>query len=1003
METGRASSQPAEGTEVLRRYVLQALLGCGGCGEVWRALDTLTQQRVAVKLLRAGDDERAAARREVAALRMLLTPGVARLIDEGLDAVGPVVVMELIDGAPFPGPDRSPAVVAEVTAQLLRVLADVHALGVVHRDLKPANVLVTADGRPVVLDFGLALGGTLSHDPRSEGLVGTPAWLAPEQIDGRAVDARTDLYAVGLMLFEALTGAMPVPVEPSLGRALAARVDEDTPPVRTRAPALPDGLARLIDRVLQRDPDARPASAADALAVLLGDDDRPRVGPQLPRLGDRAPLDAALDRCLRGLAVDVVGPRGSGRTRLLEDLADALVAHGRTVLRAAPGRLPWESLDALAPSPPDARSDALRAALSSGAVLLVDAVSLDAQTASLVDALPDVFPVVRVRTEAAQRAHVELAPLSVHDLRGLIVGPERLLHIPGDAADALLRATGGLAGRVVDELDAWVRAGLARRVDGRVSVTADDLHTLALGLRPAVARRTYGLPGSRAPLLEWISLAWPQTRIDLLARALRRSPDEIDREVRMFESRGLVRLLNDGRVEPISPAAPTARAPWITAAHIALADALPPGTPGRLFHLVSAARGTPAPRACARIAEEVSTLASERMQVGSYAAAAAVIAAGLRALRDLFARDVYADAEGELLTLWVKAAFADVSPRAVDRVAYELCRVNAPSPRVSQLLALVEAALTARTDGARALDAVDRIAPFECPELEWWRHAVRMLAARRTSHEREEAALASVESWAAARDDERARRGALAWRGRLLYRSGRFAEAARCHADAAAGEGDVTRRLGALTSAASGWLEAFCLDDAAQAAREAHELAAGVRHAYFEARAAWLLRAVAYRRRERPTVDRELIEAVGWLAEPDVQALVSVTEAAFAWRAGDDGLAQHLAAQAHRLWLRGGMGPAADLARCLAIVAGAPCESHEFVTLAASAARCPLPRVGAQCLGLLGRVVPAVVRPHARTLAAVVEATAPQHRDVPLEVISLHEAWMAVEPRAMAH
>ncbi len=225
------------------------------------------------------------------------------------------------------------------------------------------------------------------------------------------------------------------------------------------------------------------------------------------------------------------------------------------------------------------------------------------------------------------------------------------------------------------------------------------------------------------------------------------------------------------------------------------------------------------------------------------------------------------------------------------------------------MLALVEAALAARKDGARALAAIEAIDAFDDPALEWWRHAVRMLAARRASSERESAVLADVTAWASARGDADALRSVAAWRGRWMYRRGDYEEAARSHLEAAEGERSVTRRLGALTSAASAWLEALRLDDAERVARAAFDEARTLRHPYFEARAEWVLRAVRYRRGSDDRPDEDLLAAVVWLCESDLEALIFMTEAAFAWRSGLTARARELASHARRLWARAGMPP----------------------------------------------------------------------------------------------
>lgn len=990
--------------------MLRQRLGRGVTGEVWRATDRLTDDDVAAKILNTCEDERATVRREIAALRVLHVRGVARFVDEGVDPVGPVVVMELVDGAPFPGGFTDHEGLASVTRRLLIVLGRVHALGLVHRDLKPANVLVTRDGHPVVLDFGLALGAVAARAD-DDRIAGTPAYLAPEQVLREPIDARADLYALGAMLFETVTGTLAFPDCATLD-GIATRTRQPAPTVESLAPSTPRSLATLIDKLLATAPDDRPSSAAEALHVLEGGQSR-TPGRKLPRLGDAAPLDAVLQAATAGRSIDVVGSRGSGRTRLLDDVAETLTARGRAVLRAVAGETPFESLRAVPASGGESlRERAERIAaetaerLAAGASLLVDDFErVDRWSAGLIEGWARDGAVVCARDEAAPgRAAVLLGPLAIDDLRGLFAGPERLLHTPSDAARALWNATSGLASRVAEEVEAWTRADLARWDDGRLVVDRAALDSLTSDLGPTLGalnrRRAAGtlFPARRPPLLEWICVAWPHTSTALLARALDRPVAQVTREVEELVARGDARVLVDGRVEPTAPSAPLTQPPWIARAQAALAAALPHGAEGRLFHLVAAARRSPEdPHWAPRIADETEAIARRRVDEGRHGEASAVLARGLRAVRDLASPETAAAAEERVLAAWVEVALGDVSPRSVDRVAYELCRVKAPSPRLTRMLALVEAALAARKDGARALDAAEAIDAFDDPALEWWRHAVRMLAARRASSERESAVLADVTTWASARGDADALRSVAAWRGRWMYRRGDYEDAARSHLEAAEGERNVTRRLGALTSAASAWLEALRLDDAERVARAAFDEARTLRHPYFEARAEWVLRAVRYRRGSDDRPDEDLLAAVVWLCESDLEALIFMTEAAFAWRSGLTARARELASHARRLWARAGMPPAALLMRCLAVAAGDAASSLEVEELQRAAMRCPLPRISAQCLGLLAPFN--LVRAGER--APIVEAarrSIPEDRwDLRFEVLSLREVTRACE------
>lgn len=225
------------------RYRLRKVLGRGSFGQVWSADDTLTGARVAIKELDAiGSKALAAIRRELTALRWVRLPGVVRLLDDGFEGDAFFIVMTYVAGAPFPGEavERGAALEARA-ARLLEVLHRLHCAGVIHRDLKPANVIVDAQGRPTLLDLGLARGRAVW--PAVEGrFEGTPRYAAPEQRLGQT-DARSDLYSVGIML-----------------RMAAEHLIDAAPPP----------LARLIAGLTEARPEDRPQSALAALR-LLGD------------------------------------------------------------------------------------------------------------------------------------------------------------------------------------------------------------------------------------------------------------------------------------------------------------------------------------------------------------------------------------------------------------------------------------------------------------------------------------------------------------------------------------------------------------------------------------------------------------------------------------------------------------------------------------------------------------------------------------------------------------
>ena len=253
---------PAERYEVLRR------IGSGGFADVFEALDRETGERVALKVLREGAAMPARAAREIEAASALDHPGIVALYDFFTDGRRACLVCELVDGDPLDQlrGEFGDADAVAVAAELLEALGFAHSQGVIHRDVKPQNVMLDAAGRVKVMDFGIAR--LLDADTlTSEGdLIGTVAYMSPEQAAGRRVGPPSDVYSAGLVLFELLTGASPVrgetPAE-TLSNVAAGRL----PPLREQRPDLPAALLDLVDAVCALRPGDRPA-AVDAAAAL---------------------------------------------------------------------------------------------------------------------------------------------------------------------------------------------------------------------------------------------------------------------------------------------------------------------------------------------------------------------------------------------------------------------------------------------------------------------------------------------------------------------------------------------------------------------------------------------------------------------------------------------------------------------------------------------------------------------------------------------------------------
>ena len=254
------------------------MIGSGGMGTVYRARDLELDEVVALKVLRRellsapGIVDRF--RREAKLARRVTHRNVARVFDIGEHEGEKFLTMELVDGESLAATiarEGAFSVVraVEIAAAIAAGLASAHAAGVIHRDLKPDNVLIASDGRVVLTDFGIAR-AIISSGPAATvgGLVGTPAYMAPEQVEGREVDARADLYALGALMFELVTGHRAWARRTAIFVVAAARLTSPPPDPRARRPDLPAPAAELIMRCLARQPEHRPASAEEVSAWL---------------------------------------------------------------------------------------------------------------------------------------------------------------------------------------------------------------------------------------------------------------------------------------------------------------------------------------------------------------------------------------------------------------------------------------------------------------------------------------------------------------------------------------------------------------------------------------------------------------------------------------------------------------------------------------------------------------------------------------------------------------
>ncbi|MFI9812983.1 serine/threonine-protein kinase [Saccharothrix variisporea] len=288
------TAQAFRGRLLADRYRLDGLVGAGGMAQVHRGWDVLLRRPVAIKLF-PGVEDAVTERRienEIRTLAALSHPGLVAVYDAGTSSGTRFVVMRLVEGRTLRAEiNRGPLALSEVRrlgAAIADALAHVHAHGVVHRDLKPSNILLDADREPLLADFGLALSSGAARVTLSQQVVGTAPYLAPEQVRGGTIGPAVDVYALGLVLLECLSGR----TEYDGGGVEAAVARLHRPP---HVPShLPSELVRLFSLMTAMTPRRRP-TAEECARVLRGDD--PPVPLPRPAHGDPAggDLDTKVD------------------------------------------------------------------------------------------------------------------------------------------------------------------------------------------------------------------------------------------------------------------------------------------------------------------------------------------------------------------------------------------------------------------------------------------------------------------------------------------------------------------------------------------------------------------------------------------------------------------------------------------------------------------------------------------------------------------------------------
>ncbi len=312
---------PTVGTTIAERYWIEAEIGRGGMGTVYRAVDLKLERRVALKILSPTDDRPTASHeltskdlvlREARAAAALQHPNVVAIFDFGEHEGAPYLVMELAEGHSLRQYVGQRTVdIGQKIAWLLdvaRALNAAHERGVVHRDVKPENVLITAGGAKV-LDFGIAarktsaVGGPLPPTLRHH-VVGTPDYMAPEQIRTQAIDGRADQFAWGVMSYELLTGRLPFNGELAIDVLRSILLDQPQPP--SKLAPLPSAIDHVVMRALEKDPERRWPSMQSVLVHLAEVASTLTAAPSRERSGEVPTVDAT--EAARALAEEQARP-----------------------------------------------------------------------------------------------------------------------------------------------------------------------------------------------------------------------------------------------------------------------------------------------------------------------------------------------------------------------------------------------------------------------------------------------------------------------------------------------------------------------------------------------------------------------------------------------------------------------------------------------------------------------------------------------------------------------
>lgn len=869
------------GSLVAGRFEVQSLLGQGGFGHVYRALDRFTQQEVALKIFfQTSQRVLQQARREAFLLSRLQLGGVVHLVEDGVAYEGEeklhgrfYIAMEMAPGRPFPGCGvtsweqlRAPAL------QLLSHLEGLHRAGLVHRDLKPDNVLVTEEGQVTLLDLGVCWDPVFSSRERQDAVCGTLCYMAPEQLQQNLVDGRADLYAVALMLYECLAGHHPYPAQ-SHWALMMSRMQGAPRPLLEVAPQVEPHVAAAVDQALAMDPKDRPPSAHHFSRLLQGGLDQTEA--ELPWLGSRAWLEEIDFTSTRPGVVYLQGPPGSGKSRALREVEGVARAQSRRCLWVTPERAAaWDSLS----EQPD-----LLTLAREGVVLLVD--DLEALSEPWRDkvTLCRFYTQVYCATGRIREHGVRLKPLEAIDCRLLFHAPQRVLRIPELCAELLVQRTGGHPAAIAEVLRQWKSSNLLRAAEGGFVLSLEDLQQLqsqhpliyTLQLPTQVAANLRGL--NRDFLVAMVVL-WPCATPALLATVCRVSTEVAHLVCGELVERRLATQIQGGHYQAVYAELPGER--WTSEqlhrAYQLLLRESAPGEPWRFMALLVTQQET-------RAWDEVLISLRLLSQRGELSQGAQLAAHALQTF--VGNRHIEGKELQPFFYLWFELALLQNSFDAISLFLAHLERTPWQAWGLQEVRSLAVALrLHWRGDARRTLEILDGVS-LQDVRLESFRRYLRVSACHKLTPEAHTGAFRYLEEWARLHPSEPTCRRHLHNARASWYRHSRKFRLALEASLACLEEAPEHLAIPYYVSALSLAVADAALSDSLLSRME--EAASRTHNTYGLAQVAYRRRMWCYAWSRPVNSDPELSSILQGLGLPRLELLHNTLEAALAWRAGE--------------------------------------------------------------------------------------------------------------------